>query len=159
MPAPAASAGRYPAGDTGARELLEKVGTKGDSALVESLRPTSADYRAVFRPDFAGRAERFYRTRFWGGSPVPPGPWAQQGQTELKMWKATTEEIRDWTPAVRSNFPGGYADVKDEFNSGLTVYTWRYTRPGAERGLFFNGLVHVNGHWALFPKPWYVLHQ
>ncbi|MEV8633374.1 hypothetical protein AB0395_17105 [Streptosporangium sp. NPDC051023] len=138
---------------------MEKVGAEGGANLIESMRPTSADYRAVFRPEFAVRAERFYHTRFWGGSPIPSAPWAEPGQTVLRTWKATTEEIRSWTPQVRANFPSGYERVKDEFNPGLTIYTWNYTKPGAEYGMAFNGLVFVNGHWTLFPKPWYVLEQ
>jgi len=138
---------------------MEKLGEDGETKLVWSLRPAAADYRALFQPDFAGRAEAFYQGSLWGTSPQPPRPWAKYGQTELRMWKATTDEIRAWTPAARSNFPGGYKRVKNQFRSGQTVYTWDYTKPGAERGMAYNGLVYVNGHWAFFPKPWYVLRE
>ncbi|MFI1702502.1 hypothetical protein [Streptomyces bobili] len=149
----------YPGDDKGARALMETLGEDGGTGLVRSLRPTAADYRALFQPDFAGQAEAFYEDSLWGTSPQPPRPWARYGQTELRMWKATTDEIRAWTPVVRSNFPGGYAQVKDRFRAGLTVYTWDYTKPGAERGMAYNGLVYVNGHWAFIPKPWYVLRK
>lgn len=156
---PSVSESAYPGNESGARALLEKAGTEGGASLVETLRPTNADYRAVFQPEFADRAERFYRGWVWGPSPMPAEPWAEPGQTVLRMWKATTEEIRAWTPSVRKNFPGGYRKVKGEFRPGLTIYTWDYTEPGAEFGMAFNGLVFVNGHWALFPKPWRVLDQ
>ena len=29
--------------------------------------------------------------------------------------------------------------------------------PGESLGMAFDGLVHVNGHWAWFPKPWRAL--
>lgn len=29
--------------------------------------------------------------------------------------------------------------------------------PGQTLGMAFDGLVHVNGHWRLFPKPWKAL--
>ncbi|WP_329416523.1 hypothetical protein OG802_33220 [Streptomyces sp. NBC_00704] len=148
----------YPGDDKGARALVRKLGEDGGgTALVRSLRPTSDDYGALFQPDFAGRAETFYEGTLWGASPQPARPWAKRGETEVRMAKATTDDIRAWTPTARSNFPGGYEKVKDRFKAGLTVYVWDYTKPGAERGLAYNGLVYVNGHWAFFPKPWYAL--
>lgn len=113
----------------------------------------------MFRANFADRAERFYRNWIWGAATPPAKPWAEPDQTELRMWKATTDEIRAWTPSVRANFPGGYKKVKENYQPDLTIYTWDYTEPGAERGLSYDGLVFVNGHWALFPKPWRALDQ
>ncbi|GAQ68110.1 hypothetical protein SsS58_08569 [Streptomyces scabiei] len=147
----------YPGDEKGARALMEELGESGGTGLVRSLRPAAADYHALFQPDFARQAEAFYEGSLWGNSPQPPRPWAKYGQTEMRMWKATTDDIRAWTPVVRANFPGGYAQVKDRFKAGLAVYTWDYTKPGDERGMAYNGLVYVNGHWAFFPKPWYVL--
>ena len=37
---------------------------------------------------------------------------------------------------------------------GLTVYRWKYTKPGEPLGMAYDGLIYVNGHWAWFPKPW-----
>ncbi len=54
----------------------------------------------------------------------------------------------------RGRVPRRYAQLKDAFRPGLTVYYWKYTRPGEHYGMSFDGLIHVNGHWALFPKPW-----
>lgn len=146
----------YPGTDEGARALMERLGAVGDVALVSSLRPTRADYEAVFEPSFAARAERFYESRFWASQPSAM-PFAKPGQTELRMWNATTEELRSWTPRVQANFPGGYEKVKDEFRPGFTVYVWKLVKPGEQYGMAFNGLVFVNQHWAYFPKPWYVL--
>ncbi|MGV9993883.1 nSTAND1 domain-containing NTPase [Streptomyces sp. NPDC003374] len=150
---PAASASAYPGTAEGARALLVKAGAGSDLSLVDSLRPTHEDYRTVFQPQFAERAERFYRT----APPLPLGPWAKPQQTVLQMWSATTDEIRTGTAPSLSAFPGGYAQVKDAFRPGLTVYRWKYTEPGEPYGMAYDGLVFVNGHWALFPKPWLVL--
>jgi hypothetical protein len=150
-----ATSATYPDTDDGARRLLERIGAVGDAGLLEALRPADADYRTLCRPEYADRMAQFYRKRFWA-SPVPPSPLAKPGQSELRLWKATTEDISAWTKSVSDNFPGGYQQVKDWFMPGLTIYVWHYTEPGAEHGMFYNGLVHLNGHWAFFPKPWYV---
>ncbi|MFD9561285.1 serine protease [Streptomyces sp. NPDC059994] len=150
---PTASASAYPGTDSGARSLLTKAGAGGDAGLVESLRPTHDDYEAVFRPGYAEQAERYYQA----SAPLPLGPWAKPQQTVLQMWKATTEEIHAGTAPALAHFPGGYAKVKDSFKPGLTIYRWTYTEPGEAYGMAFDGLVFVNGHWALFPKPWRVL--
>ena len=38
--------------------------------------------------------------------------------------------------------------------SGLTVYAFKFVKPGETLGMAFDGLVWVNGHFAIFPKPW-----
>lgn len=152
---PAASASAYPGTDSGARALLAKAGAGTDAALLDSLRPTHEDYRAVFRPGFAERAERYYLA----AALFPLGPWAKPQQTVLQVWRATTEEMAAGTPSVMAYFPGGYANIRNEFQPGLVVYRWKYTEPGSASGMAFDGLVFVHGHWALFPKPWRVLEQ
>jgi hypothetical protein len=52
--------------------------------------------------------------------------------------------------------PGGYEQVKDRFRLGFTIYVWRYVVPGEQLGIFCNGPVFINGHWAYFPQPWEV---
>lgn len=157
-PASPAVQAAYPGTDEGARALVEKIGAVGATALLASLRPTTADYQALFQPDFAAQAERFYKKRMWA-SDQPAEPLAKPGQTEVRMWKSTTEELRAWTPTARANFPGGYEQIKDHLKPGLAIYTWDYTEPGEEYGMAYNGLVFVNEHWALFPKPWYALEE
>ena len=79
---------------------------------------------------------------------------ANPANTELKLFKATSDDIKAWTPAVEQDFPGGYQKVKDFFKPGLTVYRWKYTKPGETLGMAYDGLIFVNNHWAWFPKPW-----
>ncbi|WP_329395000.1 trypsin-like peptidase domain-containing protein [Streptomyces melanogenes] len=150
---PVASASAYPATDAGARALMTMAGKGADPGLVEALRPRHEDYEAVFQPGFAKQAERFYQA----SAPWPSGPWAEPQQTVLQMWKATTEEIHAGTAPTLKYFPGGYAKLKDGFRPGLVIYRWKYTEPGEPYGMALDGLVFVNGHWALFPKPWLAL--
>jgi hypothetical protein len=123
--------------------------------LTRELKPTSADYQAVFTPSVAIKAEQTYVAKIWSDPDV--AITAEAGQTELKLWKATSEEIKQWGPGVSSVFPGGYERIGPSLKPGLTWYTWKYTAPGAQLGMAYNGLVYVNGHWAFFPKPWQAL--
>jgi hypothetical protein len=148
----------YPGTDEGARKLVVEIRTATLPEKVQALRPTTADYRALFKDPFAARAETYYGRTLWDLKPTEaPRPLAKPDQTEVRIAKATTDEIAAWTPEARSVVPGGYEKIREQFKSGLVVYTWDYVKPGEESGMAFNGLVHVNGHWVFVPKPWRVL--
>jgi hypothetical protein len=153
--AQSAASSTYPSTDEGAKALMEALGTGNDPTLVQHLEPTTEDYQAVFEGDVAAKAERYYKAKLWNGSEVKVA--AKPGQTDLKVFKATTEEIRAWSPDVEANFPGGYRQIGSYLKPGLTVYRWKYTEPGDDLGLAFEGLVNVNGHWVWVPKVWQVL--
>jgi hypothetical protein len=157
-PAPSVSTNlqaAYPGTDQGAMDLMGRLGATGDLPLLLSMKPTTADYQALFEPVFAERAERFYESWLWAS---PSGkPFADPDQTEVRVWGAKTEDIRRWTPAVRYNFPGGYKEIKDYLKPGFVMYSIDLVRPGEDLGMGLNGLTYINGHWVLFLKPWYVL--
>lgn len=143
---------KYPGTEDGAKQLLTDLRTSADAAgMTKALRPTSTDYKAVFTDDFVTKAEQGY-DKLWSDpkSVIAADP----ANTELKLSKATTEDLKAWTPAVKNDFPGGYEKVKDAFKPGLTIYRWKYVKPGEDMGTAFDGLIYVNNHWAWFPKPW-----
>ena len=43
-----------------------------------------------------------------------------------------------------------------QIKPGLKVYRFKFVEPGEDLGMAFDGLVNVNGHWRIFPKPWRV---
>ncbi|GAA2344899.1 hypothetical protein [Dactylosporangium salmoneum] len=155
--AQSAAGSTYPGTDEGAKALMEALGTGNDPTLVQHLEPTTQDYQAVFEGDVAAKAERYYKAKLWNGSAVKIA--AKPEQTDLKVFKATTEEIRAWSPDVEANFPAGYQQIGPHLKPGLTVYRWKYTEPGDDLGLAFEGLVNVNGHWVWIPKVWQVLDE
>src|SRR5690242_14402670 len=55
----------YPATDQGAADLMGRLGSTGDLPLLRSMKPTTADYQALFESGFAERAQRFYEGRLW----------------------------------------------------------------------------------------------
>ena len=149
-----AATSKYPGTEDGAKQMLTDLRTSQDAAgMTKALQPTAADYKAVFTDDFAAKAEKGY-AELWNDPKTVIG--ADPANTELKLFKATTDDIKAWTPAVEQDFPGGYQKVKDSFKPGLTVYRWKYTKPGETLGMAFDGLIFVNNHWAWFPKPWRV---
>jgi len=134
-------------GDRAAAEavLRQFLAPGADRAmLTRALRPGPLDYEAVFGAD-AKRAQAHYDKLWTTESPViEPKP----GQTELLVFGSTTDEV------VRApgEFPGGYAKAK--LAPGLPIYRWKFVEPGKTSGMAFDGLVWVNGHFAVFFKPW-----
>lgn len=137
----------------GARSLLQKFLVKGadHAALSKPLRPTKADYVAVFGPDLGARLMAYYDPLWERGEAVIA---MRPAQTELQVWGVATEDIRAWNAAAKEHAPGGYERIKDSVQPGFTIYMFKFVEPGQSLGMSFNGLVFVNRHWRLFPRPW-----
>ncbi len=135
-----------------ARALLEHALQPGAdyNAISSRFRPTPADYKAYFNEDSWQTAMKGYEA-LWSkaGGFIRP----KEGQTQLLIWGATTEEIRAGTGNA-SRFPGGYKKAVQHIRPGHTIYRFKFVRPGQTIGMAFDGLVFVNGHWVMFPKPW-----
>lgn len=144
----------YPNTEAGAKALLGEFLKEGadHATLSKALRPTTADYTAVFEAEFAKAAEATYADA-WEKGQMVLAPKA--GQTELKLWSATTADLKAWNDKAAS-FPGGYKDVAAKFKDGLTIYRFKFVKPGEDLGMAFDGLVNVNGQWRVFPKPFRV---
>jgi hypothetical protein len=151
--APTAKA--YPGTEDGAKALLAEFAKPGaDTAtLSKSLRPTKADYDAVFTPDLASKADAVYSPA-WDGGQMVIAPKA--GQTQLLISSATSDELKSWTGGA-SEFPGGWKDVGAQLKPGVTFYRFKFVEPGQDLGMAYDGLAHVNGNWRIFPKPWRVM--
>lgn len=142
----------YPGTEAGAKALLEEFVKPGaDTAtLSKSLRPTKADYDAVFMPDLAAKAEAVYGPA-WDGGQLVVAPKA--GQTQVLLGSATSDELKSWTGGA-SEFPGGWKDVGAQLKPGVTFYRFKFVEPGQDLGMAFDGLAYVNDNWRIFPKPW-----
>lgn len=121
--------------------------------LTASLKPTDKDYATYFEAGMADKAKEAY-SALWNDPSTIIAP--QEGQTELIIYKATTEEIKNQT-GQGVEFPGGYKDVIDQIKPGQTIYRFKFVKPGETLGMSFDGFVNVNGHWTLFPKPFNLL--
>jgi hypothetical protein len=152
--APTPAKSNFPATEEGAKALLSQFLKPGAdlAALSMQLKPTSADYRAVFAAEeMAKRAEQVYGGLWGMVSKRPIGP--KPGQTELLLWSATTDELKAGTGNA-GKFPGGYKRAAEHLKPGLTVYRWKFVEPGKTLGMAFDGLYNIGGRWVLMPKPW-----
>lgn len=149
------SAKSYPGTEDGAKALLAEFVKPGadHATLSKSLRPSKADYDAVFLPDLAAKADAVYGPA-WDGGQMVVAPKA--GQTQVLIFPATSDELKSWTGAA-TEFPGGWKDVGAQLKPGVTFYRFKFVEPGQDLGMAFDGLAHVNGNWRIFPKPWRVM--
>ncbi|HST53609.1 MAG TPA: hypothetical protein VLJ61_16480 [Pyrinomonadaceae bacterium] len=145
----------YPGTPDGAKALLAEFAKPGaDTAtLSKSLRPTKADYDAVFAPELAAKADSVYGPAWDGGQLViAPKP----GQTQVLVSHATTDELKSGAGGA-ADFANGWKDVSAQLKPGVTFYTFKFVEPGQSLGMAYDGLAYVNGNWRIFPKPWKVM--
>lgn len=142
-------------GNLSAEELLNQflVANADYKTLTAGMKPTDADYSTYFDASFADTAKESY-SKLWNDPSTVIAP--KEGQTELILYKATTEEIKNQT-GQGVEFPGGYKDIIDKIKPGQTIYRFKFVEPGETLGMSFDGLVNINGHWTLFPKPFNLL--
>lgn len=146
---------KHPGTKDGARVLLQEFLKPGADTkkMTMELRPTKEDYRAFYADEAtAARAEAYF-DKLWSGGNAVVAP--KEGQTELKLASATTEDLKNST-GESSEFPGGMLSLAstDNIKPNLTIYAFKFVKPGESLGMAYEGLTHVNGHWRLFPKPW-----
>lgn len=117
------------------------------------LRPTKEDYRAFYADEAtATRAETFF-DKLWSSGDAVVAP--KEGQTELKLFSATTEQLNALVPeGEAAEFPTGMQSLASNLKPNLTIYGFKFVKPGETTGMAFEGLTHINGKWRLFPKPW-----
>lgn len=145
--------GQYPGTEEGLKKFMGefiKDGGANAEKLSLLLRPTAEDFAAVFEGELAKKAEETYK------EPWEKGLLAlktKPAQTEITLLAVTSEDLKAKS-GKSTEFPGGWLEVAPNLKAGLTIYLVRFTEPGKERGMRFDGLVYVNERWRIFPKPW-----
>ncbi|MBS2031432.1 MAG: lipoprotein [Deltaproteobacteria bacterium] len=147
------------AGGTGteaeARTFLEGF-LKADTnkhALSQRLEPRADDYDAVFEDASVEKARTWYQHAWSTHKLTIQGT---KEQTELQVFHMTTEDLKANADSAKQ-FPMSYSRVANALKPGLTIYGFRFVKPGETAGTSFDGLIFVNGHWAFFPKPFHAL--
>lgn len=149
------SAETFPGTDDGATKLAKEFLKPGAdcAALSKQLRPTTADYAAVFDGDFGSKVAAAWNPAWDAGQMVmAPKP----GQTQVKVSSASTEELKAGSGQAQE-LAGGWKEVAPKMKPGLKVYRFHFLEPGKTAGMSFDGLIYVNGNWRVFPKPWRAL--
>lgn len=150
---PAATQGAKTVDD--AKKHLAKFLEKGvdQHKLLREMAPTDADLKAIFADDVFDKAKAHYEKMF---AEPGSGSLTKEGQTELLVWAATSEELKEGTGDA-GKFPGGYKKVADKLKPGLTFFRFKFVKPGETLGMAFDGLTYVNDRWVMVPKPWRAL--
>lgn len=153
-PAPAQAGAKGP--DDEALALLREFVRPGADAAALSLklRPTKADYDAVFDATSAPKVQAAYDPAWDAGALVIKG---KPGQTAVLAWGASSEDLQAWRGAAAEHFAGGWKDVAAHLKPGLRIYAFKFVEPGQSLGMAYDGLVRVNGQWRIMPKPWRAL--
>lgn len=138
-----------------ATEVLAALTKPGadHAALTNALRPKPDDYAAVFVGD-AAQKMKAAMDPLWDGGKLTLKP--QPEQTEVKAFGVAQAQMLSGEGHAQ-HCPGGYKDVAAKIQPKVVVYCARFVKPGEKLGLSVDGLVWVNGHWAIFPKPFKVL--
>ena len=142
----------HPGTMAGAKALLEGFLKPGAdlAGMSKALRPTKDDYKALYNDEFAGKLDAMYAPAWDAGALVLK---PKDGQSELVLFSATTDDFKAFNAAA-NEFPGGYKKIADQLKPGVTLYRFKFVKPGETLGMAFDGLSHVNGHWVIVPKPW-----
>lgn len=135
-----------------AKEMLAAWTKAGadHAALTTGLRPKPDDYAAVFVGDAAQKMKAGLDP-LWDGGKLTLKP--KPSQTEIDVVGAGQGELVKGEGAA-TGCPPAYKTVADKIKPNTVVYCFRWKEPGEKGGLHVDGLVWVNDHWALFPKPW-----
>ncbi len=134
-----------------AKVLLDKFVTPGAdlATLTWSLRPSEAEIRAVYAEPLGSRLVAMYGQMFQPGVKLEP----KAHQTDLWVSRATVLQLKRGDAVLR-DFPGGYKDVLPYMQGDYPIVQFKFVRPGETTGFAFDGLIFINGHWVLMPKPW-----
>jgi hypothetical protein len=140
-----------PGSEANARLMLEKFLQPGADidALTQALFPDEADIRAVYRDPVAGLLVQNLLPRFRPGVKFTPKP----EHDAILLARATTDQLIAGDPVLR-DFPGGYSKVLPYMLPGVPIVRFKFVKSGETLGLAFDGLVYVNDHWVIIPKPW-----
>jgi hypothetical protein len=141
--------------EDGAKSLLKQfVKPNADhETLSKSLRPTAADYKALFDDATAAKMESAY-AKEWDAGHVVIKP-KHEKQTEVKLWGATGAELAEGKGHAKE-FPGGYKKIGKHLAATVTFYAFKFVERGKDAGMAYDGLAYVNAHWVIVPKPFHV---
>lgn len=154
-PAPSTSTEGDKPKEDGAQAVLKQFVADGadHTTLTKALRPTSADYKALFDSSTATKVEK-EQSKDWDSGKAVIKPKA--GQTEVKVWSATGAEIAAGKGDAKE-FPEGYKKIGKHLAKETTFYRFKFVEPGKDTGTAYDGLAFVNSHWVIVPKPWRAL--
>lgn len=119
------------------------------AALTAALKPSADDIHAVYGEPLASNLIQTYDAMFAPGTAIGPKP----EHVELYSVLTSTAKLKSRAVAIGA-FPGGYKKVLPYLQGDHPIVRFKFVKAGETTGLAFDGLVFVNNHWVLMPKPW-----
>ena len=140
-----------PGSEAQARALLMKFYDPNADlvALTAALFPTEQEVHMVYSDPLASAMVANYAAAFKPGLKFGPKP----EHNDLLVVYATTGQLQRGDDILRE-FPGGYKDVVQYFKTDVPIVRFKFITKGETLGLAFDGLIYVNDHWVIMPKPW-----
>jgi len=133
--------------------LAAFIGAANPAELSAALRPSDADYAAVFGPELVDQAREKYGALWSAGSLHITVP----RDMENVLIAACTAGGMSFPNQHSRHFHPRMAALSEKLVRRRTWLTWKYLRPGEEKGQLYDGLVWIDDHWAWFPHTWEVL--
>jgi len=133
--------------------LAAFIGAANPAELSAALRPSDADYAAVFGPELVDQAREKYGALWAAGSLHITVP----RDRENVLIAACTAGGLSFPNQHSRHFHPRMAAMSEKLVRRRTWLTWKYLRPGEERGQLYDGLVWIDDHWAWFPHTWELL--
>ena len=139
-----------PADIEDARAILQKFLAFGSDhqALTDGLRPDAIHYRRVLKGEGVASAVQFL-TPHWEAGRVLVSP--KPGQTTLTLWSATGSQLQNGG-GDSAAFSQQLRDQAHNFHRDAVFVKFRFSEPGQELGMLYEGLVYSRGRWVLMPK-------
>ncbi|MEO7331619.1 MAG: hypothetical protein ABI193_23795 [Minicystis sp.] len=141
----------FPGTQDGAAAVVRELVKPGGYAIsvFRALRPDPEDYSVVFTPDVAIGVRTELDPIFdLGNMSMKMGPEL----TELQIAGVRTEDLRAGTGKAET-CPSAWKWASRHMRPGVVMYCFKLVKPGETEGQVRDGLIYVNGHWAIFPKP------
>jgi hypothetical protein len=141
----------FPGTAEGAAAVVREMVKPGGYAIsvFRSLRPDPEDYAVVFTPDVAAGVRTELDPIFdLNNMSMKMGPEL----TELQIVGVRPEELRAGTGQA-ALCPSAWKWASRHMKPGVVMYCFKLVKPGESEGQARDGLIYVNGHWAIFPKP------
>ncbi len=125
-----------------------REGSTGAKELLQSLRPTLDDCRAIMQDD--SNALRLCRYAETLHEDMPPRglPLGDSSRSETQLLSCTSQQFAS---GFSCGLPLAYTYLP--FRPNLHIYAFRYHRPDDSRdGIRYDGLLRVNNRFVFIPK-------
>lgn len=141
----------YTNNKAGAKQIAQDLDKAKGNSLLPKLKATLADCQAIMKSKEDAQKLYNYSERLHKQYLDEKMIATKSGQTEVLVNVLIPGED---AKSEKNRFAGGYIQILDKFTKGISIYTFRYVKPGSTLGMRYDGLTYVNKRWVFIPKMW-----